>query len=86
VRGEWRSSPSSRSAAFKAAIEKGNEVLAEGANKVTAALVIYDMIKNEHRDVICKAFVAGAKLTEKGALTYFYDIKRKEARKKPAKS
>jgi hypothetical protein len=71
---------------FKAGVDKGKEVIKAGGTKVAAAEAIYEHVKAETRDVICVAFVAGAGLTEKGAPTYFYNIKRKEARKKAAKT
>jgi hypothetical protein len=41
---------------------------------------MYAMIKAEAREVIVAAFVAGATLTEKGALTYWYNCRRKDSK------
>lgn len=62
---------------IKNAIVMGKAALAEGKSKVDAAMVIYiDLIK-EDKDLIIAAFVQGATLTEKGAVTYFYNCRRK---------
>jgi hypothetical protein len=47
-------------------------------------MVIYEALKAEDKEVIAAAFVQGATLTEKGAVTYFYNCKRK-AKKSTAK-
>lgn len=63
-----------------AAIEQGQAVLAEGKTKADAARAIYAELKDEPKEVIVAAFVAGASLTEKGALTYWYNCRRKAAK------
>lgn len=62
--------------AVKAAIEKGKATIKAGGTKADAARAMYELIRNEDREVICDAFRAGAGLTEKGAMTYFYNAKR----------
>ena len=37
----------------------------------------YDLVKDEEKEVILHVFQQGASLTEKGSLTYLYNIKRK---------
>ena len=46
-------------------------------SKMDVATKMYDLIKDEPRQVIAQAFIAGANLTEKGAMTYVYNIRRK---------
>lgn len=45
--------------------------------KAEVARKMFDVIKDEDREVIAKAFVEGANLTTKGAMTYVYNIRRK---------
>ena len=41
------------------------------------ATKMFDLIKDESREVISMAFVEGAMLTPKGSMTYVYNIRRK---------
>ncbi len=68
-------------ATFKAAVEEGKALVKQGKTKVEAATAIYAKLKNETREVVVAAFVEGATLTEKGAVTYWYNCRRKA--KKP---
>jgi len=43
---------------------------------------MYDLIKDEHIHLIAAAFVEGAALTPKGALTYVYNCRRWASRKR----
>jgi len=63
--------------AIKEAIAKGKAIIKEGKTKADAAMVIYELLKDEDKEVIAAAFVQGATLTEKGAVTYVYNCKRK---------
>lgn len=65
----------------KTAIEAGAKVIAGSGTKADAARAMYEMISAEDKDVIVAAFVAGAALTEKGALTYWYNCRRKASKK-----
>ncbi|WP_265949782.1 hypothetical protein [Dechloromonas sp. A34] len=71
-------------AAIKEAIAKGKTVIKEGKSKADAAMLIFEALKDEEKDVVIAAFVQGATLTEKGAVTYWYNCRRKA--KKAAKS
>jgi hypothetical protein len=71
--------------AIKDAIAKGKALINEGKTKADAAMVIYEALKDESKEVIAAAFVQGATLTEKGAVTYVYNCKRK-SKKAAAKS
>ena len=70
----------------KEAIAQGKAIIKEGQSKADAARAIYALLKDEDKDVIVAAFVAGATLTEKGAITYLYNCRRKAEKetKKPA--
>jgi hypothetical protein len=71
--------------AVKKAIDEGLAVLKDGKSKADAAWAIYGRLKDEDKDLIVAAFIKGATLTEKGALTYWYNCKRKAAKEAPAK-
>ena len=62
------------------AITEGKALIKDGKSKADAARAIYAKTKDEPKEVIVAAFVAGATLTEKGALTYWYNCKRKAAK------
>lgn len=38
---------------------------------------MFDLIHDEDREVVSKAFMEGANLTEKGSMTYYYNCRRK---------
>lgn len=68
-------------ARYNAAMTKGLELIAGGASKAEAARAIYEQIREESREVIIQGFIEGAKVTEKGSPTYFYNIRRQFERK-----
>lgn len=65
---------------IKDAIAKGKALIKEGKSKADAAMVIFEAMKDEQKDVVVAAFVQGATLTEKGAVTYWYNCRRKAAK------
>ncbi len=67
--------------AYKAAVASGKAMLKEGKTKAEIAQAIYAQLKNETRDVVVQAFVDGASLTPQGAVTYWYNCRRKTAKK-----
>ena len=69
---------------LKEAIQLGQATLKEGKTKADAAWAMYGKIKDEAKEVIVAAFVAGATLTPKGALTYWYNCRRKAAKQEKA--
>lgn len=71
---------------IKDAIAKGQALIKEGKSKADAAMVIYEALKAEDKEVIAAAFVLGATLTDRGSVTYFYNCRRKskKAAAKPA--
>ena len=45
--------------------------------KVAVATEMFALIHDESREIISKAFMEGANLTEKGSMTYYYNCRRK---------
>jgi len=68
---------------IKEAIAKGKALIKEGKSKAEAAMEIFVALKDEEKDVVIAAFIQGATLTEKGAVTYWYNCRCKA--KKSAK-
>ena len=68
------------------AISEGKSILKECGSKASAARRIYELIHDEHREIILKAFIEGAEVTPKGAPTYYYNISRKFKRRNTAVS
>ena len=66
----------------KQAVAEGKALAKDGKTKVEVATAMYQKLKAADRETIVAAFVEGAGLTEKGAVTYFYNCRRKAA--KPA--
>jgi hypothetical protein len=59
---------------FSQAIVKAKEVILNGGSKVDAAKTIYPLLENESKEVVHLAFIEGCGLTEKGAMTYRYNL------------
>lgn len=64
--------------AIQLAIDQGLALIKDGKSKADSARAIYDLLETQGKDVIVAAFIAGATLTEKGALTYWYNCRRKK--------
>lgn len=62
------------------AIAQGKAHIAEGKSKADAARAIFAVLKDEEKEVIVAAFIEGATLTPKGALTYWYNCRRKASK------
>lgn len=62
---------------IKAAIAAGKALIDEGKTKAEAAMAIFLLIENASQETVVKAFVEGATLTERGALTYWYNCRKK---------
>jgi len=63
---------------YKKAVSLGQELSKKpDTTKMEVATKMYDLIKDEAREVIALAFVEGANLTPKGSMTYVYNIRRK---------
>ena len=69
--------PDFNRANIKKAIAQGRKLIKSGKSKADVSRAIYGLIHNEDRAVILHVFQQGASLTEKGSLTYLYNIKRK---------
>ena len=65
---------------FQLAVNEGKKLIGEGKTKSQAAMVIYTALRSNDKETVIKAFVEGASLTEKGAVTYWYNCKRKQAK------
>ena len=72
--------------AVRKAISIGQSDLKEGKSKVDAVRAMYSLIEKEPREIIYKTFIDGAGLTEKGAVTYHYNIKRELKKGKKPKA
>ena len=59
------------------AVDEGQALIAEGKTKVEAAMAIYQHLHESPQEVVLQAFIEGASLTPKGALTYWYNCRRK---------
>ena len=59
------------------AVGEGQALIAEGKTKVEAAMAIYRHLNESPQEVVLQAFIDGASLTPKGALTYWYNCRRK---------
>lgn len=73
--------PDFNKANIKKAIAQGRKLIKSGKSKAGTSREIYDLVNNEDREVILHVFQQGASLTEKGSLTYLYNIKRKLEKK-----
>ena len=66
---------------IKKAITQGKRLIKSGKSKADTSREIYDLVKDEDREAILHVFRQGASLTEKGSLTYLYNVKRKLEKK-----
>ena len=73
--------PDLNKANIKKAIAHGKKLIKSGKSKADTSREIYSLVNNEDRSVILHVFQQGASLTEKGSLTYLYNVKRKLNRK-----
>ena len=62
---------------FKKAVNLGNELSKNpDLTKADITRQMYQFIGEEKREVIAQAFIEGANLTPKGAMTYVYNVRR----------
>ena len=64
------------------AVAEGQALVAEGKTKVEAAMAIYRALPDCSQELVLQAFIGGASLTPKGALTYWYNCRRKISRER----
>lgn len=69
-------------ATIEAAITEGRHLIGQGKTKIEAAMAIYRVLKDQPQQTVVDAFIAGANLTSKGALTYWYNCRRKQTKEK----
>ena len=62
------------------AVLEGQAHISEGKTKVEVAMAIYRHLNECPQEVVLQAFVEGASLTRKGALTCWYNCRRKFSR------
>jgi hypothetical protein len=67
----------------KAAIAEGKALIKDGKTRVEATTAMYKTLKGADRETAVAAFREGAGLTEKGAVTYWYNCRRKTAKPLP---
>jgi len=65
---------------YQLAVNEGKRLIGEGKTKSQAAMAIYTALQTNDKETVIKAFVEGASLTEKGAMTYWYNCKRKKSK------
>ena len=58
------------------AVEVGQKAIDEGKTKADAVRMMFPLVFEEPREVIWQAFIDGAGLTDKGAVTYLYNARR----------
>lgn len=58
------------------AVELGQKAIGEGKTKADAVRMMFPLVFEEPREVIWQAFIDGAGLTDKGAVTYLYNARR----------
>jgi len=66
------------------AIAEGKALIGDGKTKIDAAMTMFRLIDDKPQAAVVRAFIEGASLTEKGALTYWYNCRRKLAKERRA--
>ncbi|MEQ9567527.1 hypothetical protein [Nitratireductor sp. L15S-10] len=66
--------------AIEQAIAQGQALIAQGKTKVDASMAIYRALNTQPQEAVVSAMIEGAGLTPKGALTYWYNCRRKYAK------
>ncbi len=66
--------------AIEQAIAQCQALITQGKNKVYASMAIYSAMNTKSQETVVSAMIEGAGLTPKGALTYWYNCRRKYAK------
>jgi len=61
-------------------------MIADGKTKVETAKAIYPLIEDQAKEVVLKVFIDAVGLTERGAVTYLYNLKRDAKKSSPKPS
>lgn len=69
-----------QAARIAAAIAEGKELIVGGSTKADAAWRMFQILRQDARETVVVAFIEGAGLTPKGAMTYWYNCRRKAGR------
>lgn len=77
---QTKSAPEFSKDTIKAAIAEGRAVIKDGKTKIEAAMAIYKKLRGADRETVVAAFVEGAGLTQAGAVTYWYNCRRKSSK------
>ena len=67
---------------FAQAINQAKQLIKDGKTKVETAKAVFTLICNEDKEVIHKVFMVGCGLTEKGSMTYRYNLIRDQKKSK----
>jgi hypothetical protein len=67
---------------FSQAISQAKQLIKEGKNKIETSKAVFPLIRNEDKEVIHQVFMEGCGLTEKGAMTYRYNLIRSQKKYK----
>ena len=59
------------------AVAEGRSLIEQGKTKIEASMAIYNVLKTYPQETVVSAMIDGAKLTPKGAMTYWYNCRRK---------
>ena len=59
------------------AVQDGQKIIKEGGTKIEASMAVLRAIHDLDQETVVKAFIEGASLTPKGALTHWYNCRRK---------
>jgi len=58
-------------------VSPAKELISKGETKAAAAMVVYRALETLPQETVVAALIDGASLTPKGALTYWYNCRRK---------
>jgi hypothetical protein len=71
---------------INSAIDAGQSVLSEGKPKIEAAMTIYRILENIEQQTVVSALIKGANLTPMGAVTYWYNCRRRLSKERQSRT